>query len=136
MIWLAAVLHIDPEILRGLTAIFSLIAAVASAGAAIAAFLHRAAGKRTEQNTADTRIAVDALVAVLGTQKTNHDALWAAYIAKDTVANPDGVRRIARETCDEELQPMRSFFAAVETVESRRTHRPETDLIQILEGAS
>lgn len=147
MTWLAGLLGVDPELIRVLSALCSLIAALFSAAGAVVLFLHRAAGKRAEDSAAaaaksgaETLVAVEALVAVVKTQKSSHDALWAAYIAKDTVATPDGVRRIATETAQElterELRPLRTFSAAIELVESRRDHRPETDLIRILEGAS
>lgn len=134
---LAAFLGIDPGVLQLITAVFGLIAAVATATSTVLGILNRRLRKRTEATATETSVAVGVLVELLAEQRTDRDALWAAYLEKDTVANPAGVRRIATETAEQitetALHPMRQFYAAVELVEHRREHRPETDVIRILQ---
>jgi hypothetical protein len=119
---LAALLGVDPELLRLLAALCTLVGAVLSAGATVVGILNRRLRKAAAADAASTRALVEALVRALG------------------VATPAEVRRIADEAAvaavDERLAPVHQFFAAVELVEHRRTHRPETDIIRILEGVA
>lgn len=137
MSFLAAFLHIDPAALQLVTALLGLIAATATATTTVLGVLNRRLRKRTEATAESTSTAVGVLVELLAEQRGDRDALWAAYLAKDTVANPDGVRRIAADTAERitaaALRPMQAFYAAVELVEHRREHRPETDVIRILQ---
>lgn len=138
---LAVFLGVDPDLLRLITAILGLIAASATATSTVLGFLNRRIRKRTEATAESTNVAVRTLIDLLAEQRTERDALWTAFLQKDTIANPEGVRRIATETAtevatgvaDTALLPMRQFYAAVEIVENRREHRPETDLIRILQ---
>lgn len=136
MTWLAMLLHVEPDLLRLVTALLGLVAAACTATSTVLGVLNRRARLRTEAATASTNGAVLALVDLLTAQKADREALWRAYLAKDEVATPDGVRRIASEAAasavEADLLPMRRFFAAVELVEHRREHRPQTDLLTIL----
>jgi Na+/proline symporter len=134
---LAALLGIDPAVLQLITALLGLIAAIATATSAVLGILNRRRALRTQAAAEATGVAVGVLVELLAEQRTDRDKLWAAFLEKDTVANPAGVRRIATETAhtvtESELRPMRQFLAATEIVESRREHRPETDVIRVLQ---
>lgn len=116
---LALLLGLDPDTLKAVTALLSLIAAACTATSAAHGILNRRRTKRTEGVAADTLAMVARLVEALG------------------VATPEQVQTIATKaasaTVDERLAPVHQFFAALELVEHRRDHRPETDVIRILE---
>lgn len=134
---LAAFLGIDPGVLQLVTALLGFVTVLISATATVIGILNRRTRLRTEATANSTLVALQALITHLAEQRQDHDDLWTAYLRKDTVANPDGVARIARETAtavtEAALQPMQAFYAAVEIVEHRREHRPETDVIRILQ---
>lgn len=136
MTWLAAFLGVDPDLLRLVTALLGLVAAACTATSTVLGFANRRVRLRTEAATASTNAAVLGLVALLTEQKAERAQLWAAYTAKDELIDGDAVRRIATDAATTaaavELLPARRFFAALELVEHRRQHRPETDIIEIL----
>jgi hypothetical protein len=122
--WLAGLLGVDPDLLRLLAAIFSLVAAVATSTSTVYGVLNRRSRLRAEDTATSTAELVQGL----------------ADLLREVVTTPDGVRAIAAaaaadavsDTVRTELAPVHRFFAAVELVEHRRTHRPETDVIEIL----
>lgn len=121
MTWLAAIIGVDPEVLRLLAAIFSLVAAICTAITTVYGILNRRARLRAEETAEATAVLVRGL----------------AELLRDRIPTPEDVRAIATEAATEAatgiLTPVHRFFAAVELVESRRQHRPETDIIAILE---
>jgi hypothetical protein len=117
MTWLAALIGVDPELLRLLAAIFSLVAAICTAITTVYGILNRRARLRAEETAEATAVLVRGL----------------AELLRDRIPTPEDVRTIATEAATEVLTPVHRFFAAVELVESRRQHRPETDIIAILE---
>lgn len=133
----AVLLGIDPDVLKLLTAILSLIAATATLTTTVYGILNRRSRLRTEAAAVSTNAAVLRLATLLEEQAAERAALWKAYQEKDQVATPDGVRRIAENAAEQTartaLEPAAEFLAAWELVESRREHRPETDVILILE---
>lgn len=134
--WLALLLHTDADSLRLITALLGLITATATSTGTVIGLLNRARTKRTEAAAVSTNAAIVGLVALLTEQKQERAQLWAAYTAATDLVDPEEVRRIAGLTAEERarevLTPVHRFFAAVELVESRREHRPETDIIEIL----
>ncbi|MFL5737666.1 MAG: hypothetical protein ACJ76P_10040 [Actinomycetota bacterium] len=111
------------------------------AGAAYGIVSKRSAGQardasKAAQTSSDATLElVQKLVGLLELSRADHDRLWGAYLEKDVFANPERVEAFARRAVEADLLPMREFFRAVEIVEKHRTHRPETDIIRILEGA-
>lgn len=96
----------------------------------------RDASKAAQTSSDATLELVQKLVGLLELSRADHDRLWGAYLEKDVFANPERVEAFARRAVETDLLPMREFYRAVEILEKNRgPHRPETDLIRILEGA-
>lgn len=95
----------------------------------------RTASDAAKTSSDETLELVKKLLGLLEARQEVADRVFAAYLEKDAIASPEKVREIAVDAVQPVLDPMREFFAAVELIEHRRTHRPETDVIAILEGA-
>lgn len=117
--FLSAISGLDPDLLRTLTALLGLITAACTATSTVHGVLNRRARKAAASDASATLLLVQQLVEALG------------------VAKPAEIARIATEAAttatSEQLAPIHRFFAAVELIEHRREHRPETDLITILQ---
>lgn len=113
---LAALLGMSPDLLKGITALLSLIAAAATATSAVHGFLNRRLRKSAQADAAATLELLAQLAKAFG------------------VAKPEEIARIAKEAAREELAPVHRFFRAVEIAEKHRQHRPETDIIRIMES--
>lgn len=95
----------------------------------------RTASDAAKTSSDETLELVKKLVGLLEARQEVADRVFGAYLEKDAVGTPEKVAKIAREAIRPEIDPMREFFAAVELIEHRRVHRPETDLIRILQEA-
>lgn len=120
MTWLAGLLGVDPDLLRFAAGLLSLIAAACTATSTVLGVLNRRRGLATAATAEATNAAVLELVELLSEHGVRRIAVEAAQTT-------------AAEITQTALAPVHRFFAAVELVEHRRQHRPETDLIRILQ---
>lgn len=131
MTWLAGLTGVDVELLRALAALCSLATAVFTGLWTLLGILNRRLRKAAANDAAATKDMVEALVQAFGVAKPEEIARLAREAAAETAA--EALAGVDAKV-DAKLAPVHQFFAALETVEHRREHRPETDILRILEG--
>jgi hypothetical protein len=142
--WAADVAQGATEGLRPWTGVLSFLGGLCGASGALWGVLSKRASNRAKTaadgakaSSDETLLLVQKLLGMLEQRQDVQDRVWSAYLEKDAVSSPEKVEKIVRRALDADLLPIREFFRGMELVEhARGPHRPETDLIAILEGAS
>jgi hypothetical protein len=141
--WSADVAQGATDGLRPWTGVLSFLGGLCGAAGALWGILSKRASTKArtaadgaKASSDETLELVKKLLGMLETRQDVQDRVWSAYLEKDAVASPEKVEKIARRAIEADLLPIHEFFRAVEIVEKHRTHRPETDIIAILEGAA